>query len=63
MACGSCGKARQVISPGAAQALANVPAAKYTVTTPDGKSETFERYIDAAVFRRQTNGNLTTTTA
>ena len=32
----------------------------YTVTTPDGESKTFDRYIDAVVYKRTTNGTLTT---
>lgn len=36
--------------------------ARYTVLAPDGSTETFDRYIDAAVHRRQVNGTLTTHT-
>jgi hypothetical protein len=60
MACGSCGKARQVIGAGQAQQI--VSEAKYTVRAPDGSSKTFDTYIDAATYRRQVNGQLTTHT-
>ena len=64
MPCGTCGQQRQVMDQGAAAALAaGKPVAKYIVTTPDGGREEFDRYIDAVVYRRSTNGTLTTTTA
>lgn len=60
----NCGKQR-VIDPSQAATMANtnVPVAQYTVMTPDGASKSFDRYIDAAIYRRQTNGQLTTTNA
>lgn len=33
---------------------------KYTVVHPNGSTETFDRYIDAAVRSRQVNGTITT---
>jgi hypothetical protein len=64
MACGTCGQRRQVVDQNTATAIAaGKPVAKYTVTTPDGKVEEFDRYIDAVVYRRTSNGTLTTTTA
>ena len=60
MACGSCGKRKQTVSQQQARAITGQSAAKYTVRAPDGTSQTFDRYIDAAVHRRQVNGTLTT---
>lgn len=64
MACGTCDQRREVVDQSAAAAIAaGKPRAKYVVTTPNGDTETFDRYIDAVVFRRSSNGTLTTTTA
>lgn len=64
MACGSCGQKRQTVTPAQAQAIASQGSkkAKYTVTAPDGSTQTFNNYLDAAVARRAKNGTLTTTT-
>lgn len=63
MACGSCGQSRKTLVKGPNQGTAEVSSgAKYTVQAPDGTSTTFDRYIDAAVYRRQVNGTLTTHT-
>lgn len=45
-----------------AQTLATGRAASYTVTFPDGTSETYDRYIDAVTAKRSRNGVLTTST-
>ena len=60
----NCGKQR-VISPeqAAAGIRPDTPVAKFTVTAPDGKTQDFDRYIDAAIHRRQVNGSITTTSA
>lgn len=63
MACGSCGQSRKTLVKGSGQATGDASSgAKYTVQSPDGTSTTFDRYIDAAVHRRQVNGTLTTHT-
>jgi hypothetical protein len=62
MGCTSCGKARQTVSPDVAAAIASgrhTPP-QFTVISPDGSRTTFDRYIDAVVFKRQVNGTLTT---
>lgn len=43
-----------------AQEMMTGQAVRYTVEAPDGTVETFDRYIDAAVKRRQVNGRITT---
>jgi hypothetical protein len=64
MACGTCGQRREVVDQSTAASIAaGKPRAKYVVTTPTGDVEEFDRYIDAVVFRRTSNGTLTTTTA
>lgn len=64
MACGSCGQARaqRAMTHEEAQAMMTGQAPRYTVQAPDGTSQTFDRYIDAAVHRRQVNGVITTHT-
>lgn len=58
----NCGQQR-VVSPGQAATFGSAPVAMYIVVTPDGQRREFDRYIDAAIYRRQTNGQLTTTNA
>lgn len=67
MPCGSCAERQRrreqeqaALSSGA---HASRPRAVYVVTTPEGDRQEFSRYEDAAVYRRQTRGTLTTTTA
>lgn len=62
MPCGSCGQRRAVISHEQAQqaALGEARKIEYTVTAPDGTSQTFDKYIDAVVHKRKVNGVLTT---
>jgi hypothetical protein len=62
LACG-CGKRVPIVGdPDHEQVQAMVTGIppSYTVTTPDGESKTFDRYIDAVVYKRTTNGTLTT---
>lgn len=64
MACSSCGQKRAVVTEAQAQAVVAqqfVPV--YVVTTPDGEQKEFLEYIEAATYRVQTNGTMTTTTA
>jgi hypothetical protein len=42
------------------QTMATGVQPSYTVTTPDGGSRTFDRYIDAVIYKRTSNGTLTT---
>lgn len=62
MGCGCGQKKVQTVSHEAAQAMALGRAPRYTVTFPDGSSESFDRYIDAVTAKRQQNGVLTTST-
>lgn len=62
MGCG-CGKKNiQTVSHEAAQTMRLGRAPVYTVTAPDGTSESFDRYIDAVTAKRSRNGVLTTST-
>lgn len=65
MACSSCGQKRAVVTEAQAQAVASggYAAPVYVVVSPDGSRTEFSEYIDAAVYRVQVNGTLTTTTS
>lgn len=65
MACGSCAERARMRAEAAANAVQGVDTGvrpKYTVISPDGSRTTFDEYIDAATFKREVNGTLTTHT-
>jgi len=69
MACGSCAeRARQRAEAAAAaaqgvQGVAKTSRPSYTVLAPNPEdNRTFTEYIDAATYKRQVNGTLTTST-
>lgn len=65
MACSSCGQRRATITEAQAQAViaAGRTVPVYVVTTPAGEVREFLEYIEAATFRVQTDGVMTTTNA
>lgn len=64
MPCGCSGGRTQIESGPAVPVVAGDPdsGARYSVLAPDGTTTDFDRYLDAAVYRQQVNGTLTTYT-